>query len=105
MRSQVYVSLSSHDGTPNTLLEAMACGAFPVCGDIDSIREWITNGENGFLVDPLDPEKAAMAIITALHNEQLRKKAASQNKKITGKRAALAFVRRQMDQFYKQLLR
>jgi hypothetical protein len=46
-----------------------------------------------------------MAIITALHNEQLRKKAASQNKKITGKRAALAFVRRQMDQFYKQLLR
>jgi len=105
MRSQVYVSLSSHDGTPNTLLEAMACSAFPVCGDIDSIREWITNGENGFLVDPLDQEKAAMAIITALQNKQLRNKAASQNKKIIKKRAALAFVRRQMDQFYKQLLR
>jgi glycosyltransferase involved in cell wall biosynthesis len=35
-RSQVYVSLSSHDGTPNTFLEAMACGCFPVVGDIES---------------------------------------------------------------------
>src|SRR6185312_3951624 len=43
--SAASVSPSEHDGTPNTLLEAMACGAIPVAGDIESIREWITNLE------------------------------------------------------------
>ena len=36
--SRVSVSLSEHDGTPNTLLEAMACGALPVVGDVASVR-------------------------------------------------------------------
>jgi len=54
-RSMVSVSVSVHDGTPNSLLEAMAVGCLPVCGDIESIREWITDGENGLLVDPADP--------------------------------------------------
>lgn len=40
-RAQVVVSLGVHDGTPNTLLEAMACGCYPVAGDLKSIREWI----------------------------------------------------------------
>jgi glycosyltransferase involved in cell wall biosynthesis len=53
--SQVAVSPSTHDGTPNTLLEAMACGCFPVASDLESIREWITPGVNGLLVDPSDP--------------------------------------------------
>ena len=54
-RCQVVVSPTTHDGTPNTLLEAMACGCFPVAGDLESIREWIENGRNGLLVDPGQP--------------------------------------------------
>ena len=34
----VSVSLTTHDGTPNTLLEAMPCGSYPVACDIESIR-------------------------------------------------------------------
>jgi hypothetical protein len=56
-RSQVFVSPSSHDGTPNSLLEAMACGSFPVVGDIESMREWIEPGVNGLLVDPHSPRR------------------------------------------------
>ena len=41
-RSRCAVSPSTHDGTPNTLLEAMACGCLPVAGDLESLREWIT---------------------------------------------------------------
>ena len=40
----------------------MAIGCLPVCGDIESIREWITNGENGILVDPTDPYALAEAV-------------------------------------------
>ena len=42
--ARVAVSPSTHDGTPNTLLEAMSCGSFPVAGDIESLREWIEPG-------------------------------------------------------------
>ena len=51
-KCRVFVSPSVHDGTPNTLLEAMACGCIPVAGDIESLREWITPGLNGLLFDP-----------------------------------------------------
>ena len=54
-RAQVYVSLSSHDGTPNTFLEALACGCFPVVGDIESLREWLEPERTGLLVDPTRP--------------------------------------------------
>lgn len=37
--ADVTVSLSEDDGTPNTLLEAVACGCFPIAGDIESVRE------------------------------------------------------------------
>ena len=52
-RADVSVSISSHDGTPNSLLEATYEGAIPVCGDIPSLREWITDGSNGFLAHPI----------------------------------------------------
>ena len=48
-QARVAASPSEHDGTPNTLLEAMACGCFPVAGDIASLREWIEDGKNGLI--------------------------------------------------------
>jgi len=48
-RTEIYVSITAHDGTPNSLLESMAAGAIPVCGDLPSIREWISHESNGFL--------------------------------------------------------
>ena len=50
-KSQIFVSPSIHDGTPNSLLEAMVCGCFPVVGDTESMKEWVETGINGLLVD------------------------------------------------------
>ena len=63
-QSRVVVSPTTHDGTPNTLLEAMACGCLPVVGDLESLREWITPGVNGLLVDLSHPQELAEAILT-----------------------------------------
>jgi glycosyltransferase involved in cell wall biosynthesis len=78
-RAAVTVSLSEHDGTPNTLLEAMACGCFPVAGDLESIREWIESGSTGFLVDVNRPEDVAQAVLRALRAPELRRQAAVLN--------------------------
>ena len=104
-KSQVVVSPSTHDGTPNTLLEALACGCFPVAGDLESIREWITPGENGLLVDPNSPESLADAIVTALDDAPLRSQARVHNLEIIAARAEHQAVMASAKGFYAGLIR
>lgn len=65
-RTEIYASITAHDGTPNSLLEAMAAGAIPVCGDLPSIGEWITHGSNGFLAPFDDAHAVAKSLRLAL---------------------------------------
>ncbi len=90
-RAMVAVSPSEHDGTPNTLLEAMACGCFPVAGDIESVREWLVDGENALLVNPADPQVLAAAIIRALDDAGLRRSRETQQT-LVAERAEHFFV-------------
>jgi hypothetical protein len=101
--SDISVSLSSHDGTPNSLLEAMACGSFPLAGDIESIREWITPGVNGLLIEPTKPQALAEALILALENPTMRTHAAELNLEIIRKRAETNLVRAQLEVFYQRI--
>ena len=101
----VAVSLTTHDGTPNTLLEAMACGCFPIVGDLESLREWIRHGENGLLVDPGDPRAIAEAIVMALSELELRTRAAEINKKMILERAEYGQVMQKAQEFYASLIK
>ena len=65
-RAEVSVSITDKDGTPNSLLEAMAAGAIPVCSDLPSIREWIEDGKNGYLAAFDSPQDVAEALQLAL---------------------------------------
>ena len=103
-QAQVAVSPSFHDGTPNTLLEAMACGCFPVVGDIESLREWITPGVNGLLVDPANPQALAEAVLVALEQPDLRQRAAAHNVELIAERAEYGRVMLQAEALYKQLI-
>jgi hypothetical protein len=103
--AQVVVSPSIHDGTPNSLLEGMACGCFPVAGDLESIREWITHGQNGLLVDPNSPQSIADAILIALEREDLRREAAGLNEKIISARGEYAQNMKLAGEFYEKVWR
>jgi len=100
-RAQIVVSPSVHDGTPNTLLEGIACGCFPVAGDLESVREWITPNENGLLFDSNEPISIADAIITAIENKNLRSKAAGLNQAIISARAEYQHNMQTVEAFYK----
>lgn len=102
--ADVAVSPSEHDGTPNTLLEAMACGAYPVAGDIESVREWVTDGENGRLCDPGDPDALAEAILAALNDEVGRKEVARRNAQMVAARVDSRLVTAQAEAFYREIL-
>jgi glycosyltransferase involved in cell wall biosynthesis len=102
-QAQVAVSPTIHDGTPNTLLEAMACGCFPVAGDLESLREWITPGVNGLLIDPGSPADLAAAILTALDSESLRTKAQVYNQQLIASQAEQSHVMAAAQAFYQEV--
>lgn len=101
-RCSISVSITTHDGTPNTLLETMASGAFPIVGDIESLREWITPGVNGLLVDPSSPQALAEAILLVLEHSDLRHRAAEANLTRLQQRAEASLIRAQVEVFYQR---
>ncbi len=104
-RAAVLVSPSVHDGTPNTLLEGMASGCFPVAGDLESIHEWITDGENGLLTDATDPHRLAESIVRALKSKNLREQAAGLNAKRIEEGAEYNACMSQASSFYQRVIR
>jgi glycosyltransferase involved in cell wall biosynthesis len=104
-RAQIVASPSIHDGTPNSLLEGMACGCFPVAGDLESIREWITPNKNGLLFDATNPRSIADAILAAIENENLRNGAAGLNQKIIADRAEYSQNMKNAEEFYRKVVR
>jgi glycosyltransferase involved in cell wall biosynthesis len=103
-QSRITVSITSHDGTPNTLLEGMACGCFPIAGDIDSLHEWITSGMNGLLVNPGNPNALAEAIVQAISQPELRRQAREYNIKMVKERAEYGKVMQKAEELYKRLI-
>ena len=101
--AQIVVSPAIHDGTPNSLLEGIACGCFPVVGDLESIREWITHGQNGLLVNPNDPQSIADGILLAIQREDLRYEAAGLNANMISTRAEYGMNMKKVGEFYKSI--
>lgn len=102
-QAQVVVSPSEHDGTPNTLLEAMACGCFPIVGDIEPVREWITPGVNGLLFDPGSPEELAEAILKTFQKPGLRHAARDHNLQLISERAEYHQVMSDAEEHYREI--
>jgi len=103
-QAAVFVSPSVHDGTPNSLLEALACGSFPVTGNIESMREWVRNGQNGLLADAASPRALAEALIAALRDPSLRERARIENARILAERAGYGRCMAMAQAFYEQIL-
>jgi glycosyltransferase involved in cell wall biosynthesis len=64
--SQIYTLPTYIEGMPLTPLEAMASGCSVVSTDTHGVRDIITNGKDGKLVPPGNPDKLAIVIIELL---------------------------------------
>ena len=85
----IYASAIPTDGVSTSLLEAMACGAFPVVPLNAANSAWIEDGVGGRLVDPLSPGSYAEAFIRAWRDPDARQRAAVENRKTVEARADL----------------
>jgi glycosyltransferase involved in cell wall biosynthesis len=81
----------------------MACGCYPVAGDIEALREWITDGENGRLFDPHSHEALAQTMIEVIEDSE-RGAALKHNRKLVEERAEYGKVMERVEGFYKTQL-
>jgi glycosyltransferase involved in cell wall biosynthesis len=70
--SNVYVTTSRSDSSSQSLQEAMACELAPVATDLPANREWIQDGENGFIVPQNDSLALAEKITYLVNNPKIR---------------------------------
>jgi glycosyltransferase involved in cell wall biosynthesis len=70
--SDVYVSTSRSDSSSQSLQEAMASGLAAVVTELPDNREWINDGENGFVVPQDDHQALAEKIVYLIDNSEIR---------------------------------
>lgn len=63
---------SDYEGTPNVLLEAMACGLPVVASHVGGVPEIVQHGQTGFLFEPNNLEAFAATLVELLKNSGLR---------------------------------
>ncbi|MFZ0958922.1 MAG: glycosyltransferase family 4 protein [Candidatus Sulfotelmatobacter sp.] len=86
--ADTYVSCTQSDGTSISLLEAMATGLPVVVTDIPSNREWVAEGQNGWLAPAGSPEGFADRLLrAACLKPEDRKLFSERNQRIVEERA------------------
>lgn len=80
--SSVYVLPSYREGTPRTVLEAMAMGRAIITTDAPGCRETVTDGDNGFLVEVKSVESLVKAMEKLILQPELIAKMGARSREI-----------------------
>lgn len=80
--SSVYVLPSYREGTPRTVLEAMAMGRAIITTDAPGCRETVVDGDNGFLVEVKSVESLVEAIQKFINQPELIEKMGNRSREI-----------------------
>lgn len=101
---KLQVSPAVDDGCSNALLETMWVGGIPIYSNLESIREWITDGDNGYLFNMNSPEQIAQKFIQVLKDNKKYKLIAEKNRDLVRKRADYITCMKKAEDFYYSLL-
>lgn len=104
--SRAMLAVSKSDGIPNTMIEAMIMGAFPIqTNPGNATAEWIDDGCNGLLIPHDDPEAIARAVMAASIEDAMVDRAAALNQELTRDRVEASAVRTRALEIYQRVAR
>jgi len=83
-KAAIYIGNNVSDGMPNTLLEAMIMGAFPIQSNPGgATAEIIAHGKNGLLIsNPEDVNEIKSLLLQAIYSKEMRASAFEYNAKL-----------------------
>jgi glycosyltransferase involved in cell wall biosynthesis len=71
--ASVVASPSTSDGTPNSILEGLSCGAYIMVGDVDSAKDFLAPPAVGVALDPSNEDAWVSKFMQALNSQALLK--------------------------------
>ncbi|WP_166382095.1 glycosyltransferase [Polaribacter sp. 11A2H] len=100
-KAKIAIGNNISDGIPNTLLESIILGAFPIQSNPGGASEdYISDGKNGFLIqNPEDAVAISKLITKALKSDELLEKAFLMNQEIAKKLAYKEIRNRVLDAY------
>lgn len=104
-KAALYIGNSLSDGMPNTLLEAIIMGAFPIQSNPGKVTlEIITPEENGFLIEnPNDDINISVLILKVLQQPDTLEKAFEINQQLAKERLEYAVNQQKIVALYQQI--
>lgn len=104
-KSKIHIGNSISDGIPNTLLESIIMGAFPIQSNPGrASEEYIINNINGLLIsDPDDIQNISELISNAINSNSLIKSASKINLEISKKRLDKEKIKEQIIRCYNKI--
>jgi glycosyltransferase involved in cell wall biosynthesis len=100
----VFVLPSGNEGTPVTAIEALASGCPVVATRVGGVPDVVTDGEDGFLVEPGDVEELAARLAQLANDPDLRGRMGAAGRERMRSRYAVDRLIDDIDRLYRDLL-
>lgn len=103
-QADVLALTSDWEGTPNVVLEALACGLPVVATRVGGVIELVQHGETGFLIEPHDEPGFAAALVRLLADAPLRQAFGKRARMFAELQHGLPRLTGWLQEFYQQVL-
>ncbi len=104
-KAHIFITTSVSDGTPVSILEAMASGLPCIATRVGGIPEWIDDGAAGLLIRPRNPDAVAEAILKLAKDPALRDGMGSAARDVVVRNGQWASLMAQAEKDYQALTR
>lgn len=102
-QADLFVTATTWEGMPNTVLEGMACGLPVVATRASGLEELVQDGRNGYLVDIDDPEALTDRLAELIDNAYERQRMGKESRKIAEQEFAWEYIARQYVEIYERI--
>jgi L-malate glycosyltransferase len=103
--ADIFITTSVSDGTPVSILEAMASGLPCIATMVGGIPEWIEHNVSGHLIQPGSPEQVAEAILSLARDPALRKRLGTAAREKAVKSGQWNSLMEQAEKDYQELIK
>jgi glycosyltransferase involved in cell wall biosynthesis len=102
-QADLFVTATTWEGMPNTVLEGMACGLPVVATRASGLDELVQEGVNGYLVDVNDPAALAERLADLIDNPYERRRMGKESRRIAEQEFAWEYITEQYVEIYERI--